>query len=860
MAFGMNQGIVNPFLIGNIPPNSQQSDILQMALAANQPPDNKLAMMNQNATNQIVNEDINKNVTDTSVLQKMENVLMPSAQAAQPNQNQTGNVDEEDMEAKATKYAQWIVANKDKKGTKEFETVVRAYKAAKSRINPKNKMSDAALASITKLLPANVAGGFSSLVDLTLEKFGDDLSQPIKQTLTNLSSDASSFQNELLSEVTEVYKGRPDEIPSSILQGLQAGDYGGAIQALGYGVSEGIGTSAPSFVAGLIKRYPAVALLSTAPNALMLMEEKVAEKKEKGLDPTLNAQDLLVVAGQLGFDLIPMKKNFFKDMVKEASVETGQDAATIISTTMQGAEYQDYEIAEDLFESFVIGGATQGTFRTASRVGGAVTPNFVKRIVGGNPNQTPFQQSANEKAENRIRSDLANNLNDMSNNMGANLKDTDRESTVGARAVMDNVQRDLSTQIQSVANTIKNSISPTGANSKTLAVDKIIERAKAQSAIARSKNKVKNTVTDADFDRIRTLAPRSARAETETLINLMQQSNELTKLQAGGVKGGVSRLTDELMPFGKTSNYLPSGVAGGLRPMLAIGAGLATSGVSTAIQLGAVGGGRVADFATGNRSPVNKFVKQFKGGKGSPDYSKLPSIAQARLEGKKNAEAQFQKIRQQSRAANVNIPDGIDNQLNDLGILPVEQDKGMKILLNEGSITKSQYDKFYKNPMDLEADNQGFMAIRAGLNRLAQLGRINQSPATAQQNQQAIQQIQQTNNQQQQQQSPQQQPQPQPQLTKEQREDGRNKNQKFLDNMADKVDAKEKGVTKAVMLDALEKFRLMSGRRGSSIVQEANRIYLEAFNFNPKAANRYLFPYVKRVERQQSNIPLRNNL
>ena len=94
MAYGMNQGIVNPFLIGNIPPNSQKSDILQMALAANQPVDNRLAMLNQNATNQLLNEDINKNVTDTSVLQKMENALFPSAQAAQPNQNQTSNNDE----------------------------------------------------------------------------------------------------------------------------------------------------------------------------------------------------------------------------------------------------------------------------------------------------------------------------------------------------------------------------------------------------------------------------------------------------------------------------------------------------------------------------------------------------------------------------------------------------------------------------------------------------------------------------------------------------------------------------------------------------------------------------------------------
>ena len=267
-----------------------------------------------------------------------------------------------------------------------------------------------------------------------------------------------------MSEVGEVYKGRPNDVPSSILQGLQEGDYGGALQALGYGVSEGIGTSAPSFVAGLIKRYPAVALLSSAPNALMLMEEKVAEKREKGLDPNLNAQDLLVVAGQLGFDLIPMKRNFFKDMVKEASVETGQDAATIISTAMQGAEYQDYEIVEDLFESFAVGGATQGTFRGASAVGGKFTPKIIKRVVGGNPNAEVFAQTQSEKLDDMVKSDLANNLQSMAQNMGANLKDTDRESTVGARAVMDNVQRDLSTQIQSVANTIKNSINPTCAD------------------------------------------------------------------------------------------------------------------------------------------------------------------------------------------------------------------------------------------------------------------------------------------------------------------------------------------------------------------------------------------------------------
>ena len=36
-----------------------------------------------------------------------------------------------------------------------------------------------------------------------------------------------------------------------------------------------------------------------------------------------------------------------------------------------------------------------------------------------------------------------------------------------------------------------------------------------------------------------------------------------------------------------------------------------------------------------------------------------------------------------------------------MGLLPVEQDKGLRILLNEGEITQAQYDKFYNNPMGL---------------------------------------------------------------------------------------------------------------------------------------------------------------
>ena len=114
-----------------------------------------------------------------------------------------------------------------------------------------------------------------------------------------------------------------------------------------------------------------------------------------------------------------------------------------------------------------------------------------------------------------------------------------------------------------------------------------------------------------------------------------------------------------------------------------------------------------------------------------------------------------------------------------------------------------------------------------GLNRLAKQGRINSNPTQAQ-----SQQTQSQTTQAQQSQSTQQQSTPTP----EQRQSGKEANRQFLDNMADLVDANEKGVTKALIPSGLEEMRLLSGMRGNDVLQECNRIYLEAFTINPRAA------------------------
>ena len=85
------------------------------------------------------------------------------------------------------------------------------------------------------------------------------------------------------------------------------------------------------------------------------------------------------------------------------------------------------------------------------------------------------------KTQIQKKSDLANRLRQVATDLGANLRDVDRESSTGARVVADNAQRDLVSEINAMANTIKNYIDPKGKgeNRRVLQLEEIIDRARA---------------------------------------------------------------------------------------------------------------------------------------------------------------------------------------------------------------------------------------------------------------------------------------------------------------------------------------------------------------------------------------------
>src|SRR3990167_3791654 len=65
--------------------------------------------------------------------------------------------------ATAAEYAQWIVANKDKKGTPEFETVAKAYELARGQTAPAQAASQADVRKAETPQP--------TLFDRVLERF-----------------------------------------------------------------------------------------------------------------------------------------------------------------------------------------------------------------------------------------------------------------------------------------------------------------------------------------------------------------------------------------------------------------------------------------------------------------------------------------------------------------------------------------------------------------------------------------------------------------------------------------------------------------------------------------------------------------
>src|SRR3990167_6467852 len=141
--------------------------------------------------------------------------------------------------ASADQYAAWIVKNADKKGTPEFDTVAKAYKAAKTGIQVAPTTPDAATApaeaplSVEQKMLADYQAGLAS------DK------QTRRNLIGGLVRGAGSIGSNLLrigDVIDEKISGKPSQNPHK--QRLEAMDNGLAAllgsdpESTGYGVAK----------------------------------------------------------------------------------------------------------------------------------------------------------------------------------------------------------------------------------------------------------------------------------------------------------------------------------------------------------------------------------------------------------------------------------------------------------------------------------------------------------------------------------------------------------------------------------------------------------------------------------------------
>lgn len=227
------------------------------------------------------------------------------------------------------------------------------------------------------------------------------------------------------------------------------------------------------------------------------------------------------------------------------------------------------------------------------------------------------QDSANQR--------LAQRISGNAEATDANLNKVNYNAESGVKTTLDNVHNTLAEDIKGTWALIAPDLDPAKASD----VNDLLDRTGLLGIIRTAKNKVKGTVSDDD---IQTLTDAVGHTEEgRVLVDQVRQSNALTALYQGGLKGGVSQYTDLLNPLGHggpEKGFIPSGVHAALMIPKLAAAGtvglLSPHGAATAAML--FGAGRGIDALTGRRSTVAKFVRDNSGTPAPIDFTGARSL------------------------------------------------------------------------------------------------------------------------------------------------------------------------------------------------------------------------------------------
>ena len=296
-------------------------------------------------------------------------------------------------------------------------------------------------------------------------------------------------------------------------------------------------------------------------------KELVGKMGVEGVTNLLNKRGMTKVAGA-----------FATGMAAEGVTETLQEGVKIGTEAVAGKEFAEGEIGSRLKESAAAGAAAGGTARgvgTAVVEGSKATVDAVGNMDG---------LAKIHGGDTEALADVSRDIETLASEY------PDRAPTKKLEDAEQTLQ-DLHTQYMKQFDEAKRT-------AKAAGVD--VQSADFRIAERRAKNKAKNEASNKDIDFLTQLDPQ--------LGALARKMNIITRFNQKGVKGGVSRVTDNFsMLEGLKKMGTQGRNYGAMQTTTAATLNFLTYGGAT----GAAVGGRMIDAATGSRNRVRKAINKF---------------------------------------------------------------------------------------------------------------------------------------------------------------------------------------------------------------------------------------------------------
>lgn len=512
-------------------------------------------------------------------------------------------------------YSNWLVTNKDKQGTPEFETVANAYRSLRQKPGGINPDTDGPMEGFGAAFKQGIDAPLENIGE-TLEVLGATDAGANLRGLTDAPEGYASASERFINDPAGEDKGFGWRyLPKAVVE--QAGQLGGSLITRAGGAAVGGAAGSVIPVAGTTGGAAVGAFAGPALFEAIQVLGPVANARARndGRDKP-NIKDFVYASGTAvgmgALNAIGVRGGSgFTSALREGGTEALQSVTEQTGSTVATEAGLSVDPRQAVGEG-IIGGASMGTIGAAKGTINRATPA---------PREDTPEARAEATFAQRIQSIVEAN--------GIDLRDVDTASTTGAREAVDKAHVQIAEDLKQVFSDLKGLVKTTDLDALELVQDKVL----AQAAYREGRNKTKNVVGKQEFDALDRLTGQTL--EGQRALNLLREMNVLTKIHNDGYKGGLSQYTDTANPFDTSQNtYNAAAQISGkvLGPLATATAAYSTGGASIPIQAGVALGGRGIDKVTGRRSRLNRFVKQNANNPGIETPTGLPSIRQGRID------------------------------------------------------------------------------------------------------------------------------------------------------------------------------------------------------------------------------------